>query len=172
VESVAEPEAEPTPTERTYTAAEHRAVQNEAKNLRARYRELEATVAGHAPALEAVQTELAAARAELAALVDEARGYRLRSAIADAARNDDTLRGVDAELAARLIDGVEWGDDGKPKGVTAALKRVVERFPQVAAAPTPRTPQPPAGSGIGAQRTITTEDVILQKRQSDGYSPF
>jgi hypothetical protein len=167
------PEPDATP-ERTYTQAEYRQVQNEAKNLRARLRELEAAQQSTAPALEATQAERDAARAELATLAEEVRGYRLRAAIADAARADETLRAADPDLVARLIEGVEWGEDGKPKGVRDGLRRLAERYPQVFAAPT-ATPArvgqlPAAGSNVA--REISQQDVIAQKRRTADYPPL
>jgi hypothetical protein len=151
------------PTTRIYTAAEFRAVQNEAKNLRARLRDLETTVTGHAPALEALRAEAETARSQVAALTDEARGYRLRQAISDAGRDADDLRGIDPDLVAPHLTGVEWGDDGRPKAIAAALRGVLKRFPQIAATPAPRVPtQPPAGGG----RPAGDAAVITQEKRS------
>lgn len=162
------PEPETEPPARTYTAAEYREVVSEARNLRARLRETEQTAGQHGAALEAARAEAETLRGQLAAAHDALRGYRLRDAIAETAREDgaDDLRGLDPELAARLIEGVEYGEDGAPKGLGPALRRLLKRYPQIAGAAPPRVPpQPPAGrrpAGAG------DADVAAQKRRQFG----
>lgn len=160
---VAEPEPTAAP-ERTYSAAEYRAVQNEAKNLRSRLRELEVTAAGHTPALEATAAERDAARAELAALSDEVRGHRLRTAIAEVARSNDDLGTLDPALAQRLLDDVEWDEAGRPKGLAAKVRALVAQYPQLLTTPTRGLlPQAPAN---GAAPRVREDDVIAQKRRN------
>lgn len=146
-------------SERTYSAAEVRALKNEAKNLRARLREVEAQAAGHPAALEAATRDAEALRGQVASLSDRLRAYVLRDAISEAGRDDEAgdLRGVNADLAARLIEGVEWGDDGAPKGVAPALRKLIKRYPEIAAATPARPAQPPAGGGQ-ARATLAQAD--------------
>jgi hypothetical protein len=155
-------------TERTYTAAEYKAVQNEARNLRQRLRDLETQHNTVAQTAEVLRSDLEAFRSERETLLSETRTYRLRDAISAAANGDDALRGLDPALAARLIEGVEWGDDGKPKGIGAKLKTLVSEYPQLVAASGPRLPvQRSATTAPGA--TVTTDQVIEQKRRSGRY---
>lgn len=157
--------AEPETSARTYTAAEYREVVSEARNLRARLRETEQTAGQHGAALEAARADADALRAQLATASEALRAYRLRDAIADTARASDDLRGIDPDLAARLVE-VEYGEDGRPKGLTAALKSLVERYPQIAGPARPRVPaQPPAG---GAPPAGNDADVAAQKRRQFG----
>lgn len=154
------PAAEPAANERTYSPAEYRAVQNEAKNLRMRLRDIEGAATQHSAALEAAKSEAEAIRAAHASATEELRAHRLRQAISEAGRGDDDLRGIDPDLVAPHLSGVEWGDDGKPKAVAAALRDVVKRFPQLVSAPRVPT-QPPAGSAI---TTAASGDLVAQKR--------
>ena len=153
------PVVEPT-TERTYSAADYRAVQNEAKNLRARLREIEAQAAERANAVTTVQAELETIRTAHAAAAEELRTHRLRLAVTEATRKDESLRGLDPDLILPHLR-VEW-DDGKPKGVGAALKDVIERFPQLAA---PVAPRVPAQAAAGKSNGVSLDPLIAAKRQ-------
>ena len=154
--------AEPT-TERTFSAAEFRAVQNEAKNLRARLREIEGAAKGHQDAVATTRAELEATQARYAAAAEELRTHRLRSAVAAVAREDEALRGVDPDLVLPHLK-IEWADDGTPKGVAAALKDVAKRFPSIvpSAAPGPRVPTQSAASNA---QPAAAPDLVAQKRR-------
>lgn len=160
------------PAERTYTAAEYRAVQNEAKNLRARLREAEQSATTAAPALEAAQRDADALRAELAGIRERLRGYELRDAIAEATRADDAadLAGLDPALAARLIE-VEYGDDGRPKALSAALRKLVKQYPQLANG-APRVPAQPSAQGGGRPAPARPDDIKQAKLREGGYHPL
>ena len=155
-------------TDRTYTQAEYKVVQNEARNLRQRLRDLETQHGTVAQTAEVLRSDLEAIRTERETLLSETRTYRLRDAISAAANGDEALRGIDPGLAVRLIEGVEWGEDGKPKGIAAKLKALVSEYPQLVAQAGPRLPvQRSAATAPGA--TVTTEQVIKQKRESGRY---
>lgn len=164
------PAAESTPqTDRTYTAAEYRQVVNEAKNLRARLREVESTHNG-------VAAEVDQLRASLAGIHDEVRGYRLRDALRELSR-DEAYSGLDVELVAQLVKA-EFGDDGKPKGLNAAVKALIERHPNLRTGnpvsttpPTPRIPVQPAASGA-PPKPATKDAIIEAKRRSGEYLPI
>ena len=153
----AEPEAETT-EERTYTAEEYRRVTREAQALRRRLREAETAAATLTPELDGL-------RQERELLLSEARGYRLRDAIAAAQREHEALRGVDAVLAARLIEGVAWNEQGKPTGVKAALEALLTTYPQLA--PTPRMPTQSA-AGAGSVASVPGTDSLLSEKQKSG----
>lgn len=149
---------EPT-TERVYTAADYRAVVNEAKNLRSRLRETEATAT-------TVKSELDTLRSQLSAHAEELRSHRLRAALNAAAKDE----AFDVELVSKLVE-VEWSDDGKPKGVQAAVKSLLEQYPQLRTAPqAPRIPtQSPGGSAPAAN---ANQKVLDEKRNSGMYHPL
>ena len=154
--------------ERTYTAAEYKSVQNEARNLRQRLRDLETQHGTATQATEALRGDLDAVRSERETLLSETRTYRLRDAISDAAKADEALRDIDPALASRLIEGVEWGDDGKPKGIAAKLKALVGEYPQLVAQAGPRMPvQRSATTAPGGG--VTTDQVVQLKKASGRY---
>lgn len=166
----------PTPAktaERTYSEADYRAVQNEARNLRTRLREAEQTGSQHQSALEALQADTNSLRTRLAAAEDSLRAYRLRDAIAETARADDAgeLHGLDPELAARLLESVEYDEDGQPKSLKTALGKLVKRYPQLAAAAAPRTPAQPA-AGTAQRATPSATQLKEQKRRDQRYTPL
>lgn len=156
----------------TLTAAEARELRREAQSLRRRLREVEGqqTTSAQETATQvaALQAEFDALRATHSAAADALRAYRLRDAIAETARASDDLRGVDPDLAARLVEGIEWGEDGKPKGLAAALKSLVTRYPQIAAAPARIPSQPPAGGNGRVARQTLDDDILAQKRRQIG----
>jgi len=153
---------------RTYTQAEFRAVQNEARNLRARLKAAEDAAAAATPALEAVRGEAETLRGQVAAATEELRTFRLRQAIVEAGRDADDLRGIDPDLVAPHLGGVEWGDDGRPRAVAAALRGVLKRFPQIAPA-APRVPsQPPAGGA----RPVGDSTAIAQEKRGQFGRPL
>lgn len=145
---------------RTYTAAEFRAVQSEARNLRARLREIETQHANATAAQEAARGEAETLRAQAASLLDEVRGHRLQSAIAAAVTTDADLAGLDVELATRLVEGVEWGDDGRPKAIAAALRKLTRQYPQLITPPRVPT-QPPAGQ----TRAPAADDATINREK-------
>lgn len=156
----------PTPApERTYTAAEFREVQSEARNLRARLRAAEEAAAPLAPALEAARGEADALRSQVASLTERLRAYELRDAIAAAAREEEGLQSLDAELAARLVEGVEY-EAGAFKGLSAALKRLVKKYPQLA--PAPRVPAQPAAGGQPGAPAVDLSELAAAKRRQVG----
>jgi len=148
------------PSERTYTAAEVKALKREAQALRTRLREVEASTSD-------ATTQLSATRERLTSLESEARSYRLRDAITAAANTDEALRGLDAALAAKLVEGVEWSDDGKPKAVGAALKTLVAQYPQLVAQAGPRLVA--QGSASAPAPAVSVDRVIEIKRKSGNY---
>jgi hypothetical protein len=156
------PAGESTP-ERTYSPAEFRAVQNEAKNLRARLREIEAQAAERANTVTATQAELEAIRTAHAAAAEELRTHRLRLAIVTASREDEALSGIDADLVLPHLR-VEWNDDGTPKGVLAALRDAVKRFPSLVPAQAPNAPRVPAQTAAGKSASGTTDAAVQAKR--------
>lgn len=156
-EPEAEAEAEPT-EERTYSAEEYRRVTREAQALRRRLREAESATAILTPELDGL-------RQERELLLSEARGYRLRDAIAAVQREHEALRGVEPSLAARLIEGITWNEQGKPTGVKAALEALLSTYPQLA--PTPRLPMQSA-AGAGSVRNEPGADSILSEKQKSG----
>jgi hypothetical protein len=163
VAATADPVDEP-----VITAAEARELRREAQSLRRRLREIEGvqttTQSEAQQQVASLQAELDALRASHGQATEALRAYRLRDAIAETARGSDDLRGLDPDLAARLVE-VEYGDDGKPKGLTAALRGLVERYPQIAAGPRVSA-QPPAGKAQAA--AVVTDDLIAQKRRQVG----
>lgn len=165
---VVTPPADDETTERTYSAAEMRAVKNEARNLRDRLRKIEAQIEAHPAALEAATREAEALRSQAATTAERLRGYVLRDAIAAAGADDDAadLRVSDPVAAARLIEGVEWGDDGAPKNVPAALRRLLRQHPVLAAQPPARAAQPAAGGGKPPRA-----DVVAAHIQSHYAAP-
>lgn len=158
----------------TLSPAEARELRREAQSLRRRLREVEGlqTTSQQETATQvaALQAELDALRATHSAAADALRAYRLRDAIAETAEADDAtdLRGVNPELAARLIEGVEWGDDGRPKGLGPALRKLLKRYPQIAAAPARVPSQPPAGGNGRVARQTLDDDILAQKRRQIG----
>lgn len=157
------PAGETATPERTYSPAEFRAVQNEAKNLRARLREIEAQAAERANTVTATQAELETIRTAHAAAAEELRTHRLRLAIATTSREDEALAGIDADLVLPHLR-VEWNDDGTPKGVLAALRDAVKRFPTLVPVATPNAPRVPAQTAAGKSTAGTTDAAIVAKR--------
>jgi hypothetical protein len=150
-----------TDTERTPTLAELKAAKKEAQHLRTRLRELEASTTDAA-------TQLSTPRERLTTLEAEVRGHRLHAAISAEAAKDEALRGLDPALAAKLIEGVEWSEDGKPKGIGASLKTLVTTYPQLVANAGPRLA--PQGSATSPVTTgLSTEQLVEQKRRSGMY---
>jgi hypothetical protein len=150
-----------TDTERTPTLAELKAAKKEAQQLRAKLREIEASATD-------ATTQLSSTRERLASLEVEVRGHRLHAAISAEAAKDEALRGLDPALAAKLIEGVEWSDDGKPKGIGASLKALVTTYPQLVASAGPRLA--PQGSAVAPVVTgLSNEQLIEQKRRSGMY---
>jgi hypothetical protein len=160
----APPPAGETTPERTYSPAEFRAVQNEAKNLRARLREIEAQAAERANTVTATQAELESIRTAHAAAAEELRTHRLRLAIVTASRDDDALAGIDADLVLPHLR-VEWNDDGTPKGVLGALRDAVKRFPSLVPAAASSAPRVPAQTAAGKSTAGSLDPLIAAKRQ-------
>ena len=144
-----------TTEERTYTAAEYKAVQREAQNLRKRLRDAEAQA-----------TELPTLRQAHDALLSEVRQARLHTAIRTEVQAREEWRKLDPELAAQLLQNVTWSDAGNPVGVKAALESVISRYPQLI--PGPVVPPQPSATG-GASNGVTVEQTIQQKQQSGTY---
>jgi hypothetical protein len=154
----ASPEPETT-EERTYTAAELKAVRQEAQNLRKRLREAEA-------AAEAATPELATLRQERETLLSEVRTARLHAAIRTEVQTREEWRKLDPDLAAQLLRDVTWSDTGAPLGVKAALEAMIAKYPQLLPGPV-LAPQGAATGGVSSGMTV--EQTIAQKQQSGTY---
>jgi hypothetical protein len=156
-------DAPPAGAERTYSPAEYREVQNEAKNLRRRLKELEdrqaaAEQAGMSEA-ERARAERDEARGQLEGASAELRAYRLRDAIEAAVQpptlpvegggeQANPLHGISARLAVKLLDAgaVEADEAGqfKPAALRKALAALAAEFPEIRAQAesTARAPYP------------------------------
>lgn len=159
---------------RTYSPAEYREVQNEAKNLRRRLKELEDRQAEAERAKlteqERKDADLTAATERLSAVERELQGYRLRDAIeaavgpatlpqeGGAEPQANPLHGISPKLAARLIDAasleVDEAGQFKPGALRKALAALAAEYPEirlqaaeVAGQRPTLTPQRAAGGG-------------------------
>lgn len=185
------PPTEPAPPAASVPLAEVPADQLDAERLRQTVlaqREREAQL--QAQLTTARQAEARLAELERAQESDAQRVQRERDeAIANAATAQEALRRgyllaelakaehgiVDAESAAALITGVEFGEDGKPTNAAARITALLDAKGFLKATPvTPEPPRAPAingGSGTAgaAPPDLTPEQIAFAQKQ--GISP-
>lgn len=118
------------------------------------------------------ETEKAAKRATEAEANLAAAQEKLRRAnlIAELSKPDHKI--VNAQAAAKLIDGVEFGDDGEPTNLDAVLPKFLEANAFLVGGP----PPPPkgvtdsgAGNGDGKAPELTAEQLAAAKQS--GMTP-